>query len=207
MSSAASNAKRDTAPSDEKTLQGLLRRVRRSTDGNGTHVSLGDVLEALGPRTYAPLFVVLGLLIVSPVGDIPGASAVLGLVVALIATQFLLLRRTPWLPRWALDRSVRSELVERSLGWLEKPSRFVDRHLHPRLRLLTGRIGRYVIAACCLFAALLLVPLEFLPGASTVIGSALVAFGIALATHDGLAALVAFGLTGAAIGLIVWQVI
>lgn len=192
---------------DANTLQGLLQRVRHTTDGNGSRVSLGDVVGALGSRTYAPLLVVLGLVIVSPVGDIPFASALLGLLVAMVAIQFLLHRRQPWLPRWALDRSVGNGLVDRSVGWLEKPTAFVDRHLHPRLHLLTGRIGRYVIAISCLFAALLLVPLEFMPGASTVIGTALVAFGLALATHDGLATLIAFVFTLGAIGLIVWQLV
>ncbi|HEX5693175.1 MAG TPA: exopolysaccharide biosynthesis protein [Arenimonas sp.] len=187
------------------SLQALLQRVRRSTKGNTEKVSLEDVLKALGSRAYGPLLVLLGLVIVSPVGDIPGASAFLGLVVALVASQFLLHRRHLWLPRWMLRRTVGARLVDRSIGWLDKPARFIDRHLHPRLRALTGRVGRHVIAVSCLLAALMLVPLEFMPGASTIIGTALVAFGMALATHDGLAALIAFGFTVGAIGLIVWQ--
>lgn len=204
---ATASSTRGHAPeaAQDKSLQALLQRVRRSTNGNTAEVSLENVLEALGSRAYAPLLVVLGLVIVSPVGDIPGASAFLGLVVALVATQFLLHRRHLWLPGWMLRRTVGARLVDRSIGWLEKPARFVDRHLQPRLRALTGRIGRHVIAISCLLAALMLVPLEFMPGASTVIGTALVAFGMALATDDGLAALVAFGFTVGAVALIAWQ--
>ena len=214
MQSAPSSSRASPRPdkpegrdAQEKTLEGLLRRVREPARGDASRVSLSNVLEALGSRAYAPLLVVLGLMIVSPVGDIPGASALLGLVVALVAVQFLLHRRHPWLPGWMLRRAVDSSLLERSVGWLDRPARFVDRHLHPRLRLLTGRIGRHLIAISCLCATLMLVPLEFVPGASTIVGSALVAFGLALVTHDGLAALIAFVFTLGAIGLVVWQLV
>ena len=185
------------------TIQDLLERMRGATEGEGECVSLEDVLDALGSRTYGPFLVVLGLLIVSPIGDIPGASALLAAVVALVASQLLLHRKRPWLPGWMLRRSVRSRLLERSLRWLERPAGFIDRHMQPRLRALTGRVGRYVIAACCVCAALLLIPLEFVPGASTIVGTALTAFGLALMTHDGLAALVAFAFTGGAGALLI----
>lgn len=182
-------------PPEALSVKDLLERMRGATEAEGECVSLADVLDALGSRTYGPFLVVLGLLIVSPIGDIPGASALLAAVVALVAAQLLLRRKRPWLPDWMLRRSVRSRLLERSLRWLEKPAGFIDRHMRPRLRALTGRFGRYVIAACCLCAALLLIPLEFVPGASTIVGTALTAFGLALMTHDGLAALVAFAFT------------
>lgn len=191
--------------SGRDTIHGLLDRVRHSTDAHADRVSLGDVVEALGSRAFGPLLLLLGLIIISPIGDIPGASALLGLLTALVAVQLLWRRGEPWLPDWALRRSVRSDRVERSLGWLEKPAAFADRHLHPRLRALTGRTGRYAIALGCVFAALLLVPLEFVPGASTFVGVTLIAFGVSLVSHDGLAALLAFVFTAGAIGLIVWH--
>jgi hypothetical protein len=70
-------------------LEDILERATDETDAES--VSLGDLLELFEDRSFGPVFTVLGLLVVlPPLGAIPGLPMVIGMVVALFAFQMML---------------------------------------------------------------------------------------------------------------------
>ena len=89
------------APTKNDDLVALLERIR-ATDGDGQEVTVGEILKAAGTRTFGPVVVVAGLVVLAPlIGDIPGVPTLMGLLVLLTVGQMLFRKRELWLPRWS----------------------------------------------------------------------------------------------------------
>ncbi|WP_323843970.1 exopolysaccharide biosynthesis protein [Microbulbifer magnicolonia] len=188
---------------DEFTgLHQLLAHIDK-TARDSERVSLEMVVTAVGLRSFAPLLLLVGLILFSPLSGIPGVPTTMALLVLLVTVQLLLGRRHFWLPQWLLRRSISKDKLQKALRWLEKPARFIDRWLRPRLQFLVKRSGTYLIASICTVIALALPFMEIVPFSATIAGLALAAFGLALVAHDGLLALVAFVVTAVVLALIV----
>ena len=189
------------APAD---LEDVLDVIEHAAHG-ARRVSFGDIFRAIGRRSFGPLLLLPGLIVLAPlVGDIPGVPTAMAVVVLLIAGQMLLRREHFWLPRWMLDRSLAAGKVAKAAGWLRKPARFVDRYLRPRLeRFVTGP-GEYAIAAVALAIALFMPAMEIVPFSANGAGAVLTAFGVALIARDGLIAVAALALAGLTTGLVVF---
>ena len=183
-------------------LQQLLDHIA-DTAQHRKRVSLDVVLRAVGRRSFAPLLLLVGLILFSPLSGIPGMPTLMALLVLLVALQLLLGRSHFWLPEWMLRRSISKSKLQRALRWMRKPAAFIDRWLRPRLLFLVGRTGSYMIAVICTVIALALPLMEVVPFSATIAGMALTAFGLALVAHDGLLAVIAFAVTAFVFGLIV----
>lgn len=83
-------------------LSELLAHV--ASDETRDRVSVSDLLQRASDRAFGALLFVFALPNVVPMP--PGTSAVLGLPLVLLATQFLCGRKTPWLPRMITERSI-----------------------------------------------------------------------------------------------------
>lgn len=192
---------------DIKGLEQLLdeiEAVSKTPRDAAALISLDDILDWLGPRSFAPLLLLAGLLMLAPViGDIPGVPVMLGTVVILVASQFLLRREHVWLPRWLLDRSVRAENVQKTVDWLRRPARFVDRWAGPRQTWLVHHAGASVIAVACILVASVTPIMEVIPFSANLAGAAITALGLSLLAEDGLIAILAIALCAGAIVLVV----
>ncbi len=185
-------------------LTQLLDRVSEVAERH-ERVSLRAILARLGGRSFGPLLLLAGLITLAPViGDIPGVPTLLAAVVLLGAGQLLMGRERLWLPRWLLDRSVTRAKVERSLQWLRRPARGIDRTLRPRLTLLASGAGGRAIAAACIVIAVAMPPMELVPFSANGAGIALTAFGLGLIARDGLLSLFAFVITFASLGALAY---
>lgn len=179
-------------------VTGLLERID-AVAAEKEQVSIGDLLDAIGQRSFAPLLLVAGLVILAPVvGDVPGVPTAMGALVVLTTAQMLLRREHLWMPRWVEERAAEATKVRKAVGWLRPPGRLVDRWTRPRLGAFVGREGSMVIAVACLLVALLTPVMEFVPFSANIAGLAICAFALALVARDGLIALVALTATGAA---------
>ena len=159
---------------------------------DGESVSLNDILNVVGRRSFGPLLLVPGLVTSAPlVGDVPGVPVMMGVFVILVSVQVLLRRETFWLPQWMLRRSVRSATLGKAVSKLRKPARFVDRLIHPRLGFLVRARAIFFIAVCCIVIAAATPVMELIPFSANGAGAALVFFGLALIAQDGLFALLA----------------
>jgi hypothetical protein len=108
-------------------LEQLLEHIGRVTTGCQERVSLGMILEAIGSRSFGPLLLFAGIIMVSPLSGIPGIPTTMALFVLLIAGQLLFGRKHFWLPQLLLNRSVSCTRLYRTLKWLEPPARGIDR--------------------------------------------------------------------------------
>ncbi|MEA1080755.1 exopolysaccharide biosynthesis protein [Marinobacter qingdaonensis] len=177
-------------------LSQLLQRLRDQTEGQD-QVSIGDLLAAVGQRSFGPIVLVAGLIVVAPlIGDIPGVPTLLGLVVLLTLGQLLFRRETIWLPHKLTHRRVGRDKLMKGLDWMAKPARFVDRWSRPRLTWLVRGPGRYLMAIICMLVAAAMPAMEVVPFSANGGGLALMVFGMAMVARDGLLALLGMVLTG-----------
>ncbi len=188
-------------------LRQLLDRIGNAA-GDSDRVSLYAIVEELGSRSFGPLLLLAGLVTLVPIiGDIPGVPTLMAIIVLLIAVQLLVGRRRLWLPRWLLDRSVARGKVDTALSWMQRPARFVDRLLRPRLSVFVNGPGVYAIALVCIVIAAATPPMEFVPFSANGAGIALTAFGLALIARDGLMALLAFVFTATTLGGVAYSLL
>jgi hypothetical protein len=126
------------------------------------------------------------IVIVPPVGMIPGVPAVVGVVLLLFSVQFVFGKKKIWLPQRVRDVSIaRSKLRHarmKTSKWLER----LDMLFTERLTFLTGPVMERVAAIVVTILAILMVPLELIPGLVAVPGWAVIFFGVALMAKDGL---------------------
>lgn len=185
-------------------LGDLLDRVEEAARRNDP-TSVGAVMDELGSRSFAPLLLLAGLVMLAPVvGDIPGVPVLMGSLVVLTAGQFLLGRRHVWLPDWLLRRSVSPDKVRTMVRWLRPVGRLLDRWSQPRLTPLVRQGGAYAICVACLLVAATTPVMEVVPFSANLAGAAITAFGLALLVGDGLVALLAIGLSVGAFSMVLY---
>jgi len=178
----------------------ILDKLRELSDSNDK-VKIGDMLEAIGKRSFGPFLLLPALIDISPVGSIPGLPTFLGLMIAITAFQLLIGRNHLWLPGFIANRSRKSEDVKKAADKLNPLAKRLDRWFHGRLPRLTSKPFQRVAAVIIVLLTLTVPPLELLPLATTLPMAAIAAFGLALLVHDGLLMLIAGVMSIAAIGI------
>lgn len=175
-------------------LSGMLDNIEGAGE-TGDKVAVADILDTVGQRSFGPMLLVPGLIVLSPIAGIPGVGTAAGVAVLLIAGQLLIGCENFWLPAFIRRREVGRERLEKSVRALRPAARVVDRVLRPRLDFLTRRPFIYAVAATCVVLALTLPLLDMVPFTSLVPASAITAFGLAIIAHDGAVAAGAFVLS------------
>lgn len=182
---------------DDKKLTHLLDGVEHAA--RNKTVSIADLLDEFGDRAITPFILIVCLLLISPVSGIPGVPTVGAVVIVILAAQALAGREQLWLPQKILNAKLSAKKVRKGVDWMRKPCAWVDRHSHPRLRLLTKGPLRWLALVMCLVIPLTWPLLELLPF-FTSIGAGMVSLlSLGLITRDGLYVLAGYvfiGLSG-----------
>lgn len=194
---------RNEPPRDPNDLEGVIDGVLDRTSDQD-QVSTADVLDAFSHRLFGPLLVAPALILISPIGAIPGAPAVIAVLIVLIAGQRLLGMPRPWLPAALADRSVDRDKLERALGKIRPWAARVDRLIRPRLTVLAEGPATYAAAAAAVVLAAAIVPIGFVPFAVLLPGGAVLALGLALTAKDGALALIGYALAAGTVVLTAW---
>jgi hypothetical protein len=167
---------------------------------------VGDVINVLGRKSYAPLLMVPGLALVSPLSGIPGFSSICGITIALVSLQMMAHRRVLWLPKWLRHRHLDKERGPKVIGWFRRPARWLDRVSRNRMALLTRRPLVVVPLSFCLLAGLIIPFLEMLPFTSSILGGVVAIIGAGLFARDGLITLLGMGLVIAAVSAAIYAI-
>lgn len=127
-------------------------------------VTLGDLMQALGPRGYGVLIVLFALPNLLPI-YIPGLSPIFGFPLMIICAQLAWGLPAPRLPGFLTRRSMRRSdlqmIAQKSLPWLTRVERFVK----PRPSVVTTRKGERLIGAYGVWLCMIVVvPLPFTNG-------------------------------------------
>jgi hypothetical protein len=145
-------------------------------------VSIGDVVQALGDRSFAPVMILLA--VPNAIPFIPGSSTVLGLLLAVVAIQLVLGMRRVRLParlnRWSFDREGFARLVAKVTPWLTRFERMARPRFWPESYRLAERLAGIVAIALSL---MIMLPIPFANGVPA-IAICLLALGIS--ERDGL---------------------
>lgn len=181
----------DHPPRVSEILAGIAA-TRRKT------VAVSDVLEAFGDRAFGALMFVFAAPLALPMP--PGASAILGAPLLFITAQWMVGRKTLWLPKIVSERTmsrsdfaVLLEKVTPFLAWLEG-------HLRRRLSFLYGRVFDRLTGLMCLVLALIVfLPIPF---GNMLPSFALAVFGLGLAERDGVAALVGWSASALSVAIL-----
>lgn len=191
------------AQPEVRSVAELLDRVDAAAQQHEP-TSLGDVLDTVGNRSFGPLLLLAGLVMLAPVvGDIPGVPVMMGLLVILATGQLLAGRDHFWLPGWLLRRSVSHDKIQAGVRWLRPLGRFLDRWTKSRLTRLTQGAGLMVGGAACTVVAAATPLMEVVPLSANLAGIAITAYGLAVIASDGLVALLAIAFAAGTFTLLV----
>ncbi len=95
------------------SLGDVADRVRETTHSG--EVSVGEVLEALGPRSFVPLLLAPAVLAATPLSGIPGVSIICGLLIALISFEMLMSYEQAYIPGKLRRRTVDGDSLRTAL--------------------------------------------------------------------------------------------
>lgn len=189
---------RDAAPSG--ALSDIVDRAQRVARRD--RVALRDVLDAFGHASYVPALLVPALAVVTPLSGIPGFSGFCGIVIFLIAVQWVVERDHIWLPRWVLRRRIDGARLHAALGRIRHGAAWLDEHTRPRLRFLFRAPVNVVPRLACALCGGAMPFLELVPLSSSLLGAATTLLSFSMLTRDGLYALAALIPLAAAVWVI-----
>ncbi|MDF1721359.1 MAG: exopolysaccharide biosynthesis protein [Minwuia sp.] len=177
---------------DDRPMQSVVDQTIEAVDG--TKVTVADLLEIFSDRGFGPILIALGLLAVSPIGAIPTVPSMLAVVIVLVSAQLVFGRKHPWVPERLRRQGFSTDRVERLRDTGHKWLRRIDWLFTSRLQWATNEVARRVAALLCVGLAFLMIPLELVPFAVYLPGTAILLFGLALTARDGLFMLLATAL-------------
>ena len=168
-------------------LTSLLDALESKTIGDGAAtVTVRDILQLIGRRAYGPLLLIVGLIAISPATIIPGATWAFATLTLIIAIQLLFHRKTPWLPRSALNMTLSEEKLGKFVKGARPTAKFIDTIVRPRLQFLAQAPAVLLVALLIIAAALITYPLGLIPVLPLIPGVAIVLFGLGLTVRDGI---------------------
>jgi hypothetical protein len=177
---------------DPADIEELLDRIEAGVS-NRSRVSIGEMMDSVGRRTFGPVVLLVGLILVTPLSGVPGMPTLMGLLTLLTLGQVLVGRKHFWLPGWLAQRQIPRKKLVQGLEMLRPPARRIDHLIRPRLALLVRGFGLYVMALACMIIAVVMPATEIVPFSASIAGFALMTFGLAMISKDGLLALFAWG--------------
>ena len=185
-----------TAPGAATALSDLVCGLGTEDEGPAT---VGEMMEALGPRAFGAALFVFALPNMLPLP--PGSAGILGLPLLIIAPQLALGVRRLWIPgllaKQRLDGKHLAGACKRLIPWVKRAEDMTTR----RLGFLFGRAGDVVAGAVCfLLAAVLILPIPF---GNLAPAAAIAALGLGLTQRDGLLMLAGYGLSLASAAILI----
>ncbi len=150
----------------------------------GERITLGELVERLGDRTYGLLLLVLALPNTVPMPGLPGLSTVFGAAMLLLAVQMAAGSPRPWIPRWLRQRSFSrtglEAMLRRALPYLQRLERALKPRWAPVTRPVSERIMGVVFSLLALAIALPIPFGNWLPAVTLTVAA------LGLAERDGL---------------------
>lgn len=175
------------------------------TAGEREKTSVEDIMNAVGRRAFGPLLLVFALIAAAPIiGSIPGASIVTATIMALIALQILLRRRSPWIPGMLRRIDMDSGKVRFAMEKTRPTLTRVDRLVRPRWQFLVGEPWVHLTAVICIVMTGLMYPMALVPYGVMPPLLAIIALSLGLTSHDGLLTAIGWALSIGALAACGW---
>lgn len=167
---------------DSKRTSKLLQQI--VTDCDGRALTVRQLMEMLGERTFALSAFIFGVLSTL----VPGVSIVAALPIALVGFQMFLCRDYLWLPKKVANATLSEAMIVRGLGKAIPIIKKIEILFRPRLNFMFSPMGDRVMGLVfMLLACILMLPI---PGMNFVPGVLVIALALSILERDGLMALV-----------------
>jgi hypothetical protein len=166
-----------------QNFTGLLNSL--VTETSGDTVTLGQLMRIMERRSFGAVILLLGLIAISPLTVVPGATWTVAVVTLLFSVQLLFGMRHPWLPKALLNLKMPRDKLQSFAKASQKVAHTADKLTAPRLGILTRPPFVVGVALLCIAAALITFPLGLIPLAPVLPGVAIVLMGIGLTARDG----------------------
>jgi hypothetical protein len=125
----------------------------------GPRVSLSQILDALGQRSFGILLLIVSVPAMLPV---PGLVSLFGIVLLLLGVQMLLGFTQPWLPREVRHRPLPKAQLLKMLRHLQTPLQVLQPYIHRRLPGLVRKHGEKLAGLFIIVQAIfIIIPLPF----------------------------------------------
>lgn len=186
-----------SAPTATSSLSLDLKRLLLEAE-NGQKLTLSDVEQRLRGRGFALLMMLLAVPFLLP--SIPGLSTPFGLAIMLMGAR-VMVGRSPWLPKFILERPLSPALMEKILRGLLGIARRMERFVRPRLDFLRRWPGMMNLIGfgITLSAFFLLLPLP-IPFTNTLPALAILLLAAGMMERDGVCVLIGYGMGALAWG-------
>jgi hypothetical protein len=125
------------AKQQTQALSEVLDLLENTTDEES--ITIDDVVEKLGYRSFASLMLVFSLISTSPASAIPGVTAIVAVIVFFLVVQIMIGKECLWLPGFIAKRKMPTKTLCEGIGWLRRPVRFVEKFLRPRMTHMLHR--------------------------------------------------------------------
>lgn len=176
------------------SMEQLLDRIQAGAHER-TFVSIGEMMDLVGRRSFGPVVLLVGFVLVTPLSGVPGIPTLMGLLTLLTLGQILLGRQHLWLPGWVVMRKIPRRKLLQSIRWLRPSAKRIDNLTRARLTLLVKGPGLYAMALACMVIAIVMPATEVVPFSSSIAGLVLLLFGLAMISRDGLLVILAWGIS------------
>ena len=175
-------------PVEPSNHEDVLDEIAAKCDNDSTPdtLTLDEILESVGRRSYGPLLLVIGLFAISPATILPGMTWFAAALTLLVAGQMALGRPRIWLPKKALQAQLPRDAVRSGVEKGRGAAKVIDKLLKPRLTVLSKPPFVNLVALMVIAAALITFPLGLIPLAPLAPGLAVVFFGLGMVARDGL---------------------
>ena len=170
----------------EERTQALSQVLDQLEDAaHGDNISIDEVVEKLGHRSFAALMLIFALISTSPASVIPGITATVAVIVFFLTIQIILSRECLWLPAFIARRKMSTEKLCKGIGWLRRPIKFVERFLRPRMTYLLHHPWLFLPLLLILARTIAMPLLEAIPTSGSIASAMIALFAAGLLTRDG----------------------
>ncbi len=174
-----------TPPSGPKAVPAMVDRLRELAQDRD-QVSFDELVQTMGQQGNAPLLMVCALLMISPIGMIPGVGGALGVVVAIVGLQILLRQTSIDLPHFIGKRCIPARHIRKTADKIRPAADFLRKFLHVRLTSLAeGRASLSVVAVILMLGGASLLVLGAIPVATPLIGLPVAVYAFGIIARDG----------------------
>lgn len=197
-----------------ETAAELLQRIATEelSDQTDNQISIGEFIDKLEDRGYGVLILLCALPNFFPV-NVPGISTVFSVILTLIVAQWMLGKKTPWLPNFIRRREMSEQKFASGIKKVAPKIAWMEQYIKPRMQgLLRMPIHLIIGLALGLQIFFLALPLSFIPFSNALPAYLIAAISLGIITRDGLFALVTsiiatviIGFFGAAIIEVIMQ--
>ncbi|MGF1656239.1 MAG: exopolysaccharide biosynthesis protein [Verrucomicrobiales bacterium] len=166
---------------EDHNLSADLLRILASHDRKG--ISVRDVVETMGDRGFGVLLVLIALPSALPIPAI-GYSIPFGLMLLILGVGVFTGRKTPWLPKWALNLEIPRKTAETMVSWAVKFLSKIEYMIKRRMEWAAGAGGRmFAGTVIILMAILMMIPIPF---TNTFPSFVIFLVGVGMTEKDGL---------------------